>query len=122
VMTDQVEAPQSFKRIEGHVVVNGSPATPGTPVSAMVDGQVLASTSTATVDGAAYFAMDVPYTTSPQLDGSTPSTIVGFAVKGVTAQEQVDLASYDGDPLRLHVFTEPPPGQEARVFIAFARR
>ena len=121
VMTDHVET-QSVKRVEGRVVVNGAPAAPGTPVSAVVDGQVLASTSTVMVDGAAHFAMDVPYSVGPQLDGSTPSTVVGFAVKGVPAQEQVDLASYEGDPLQLSVYVEPKADPTPRIYIAFVRR
>lgn len=121
VMNDHVET-QSFKRFQGRVLVNGTDAQAGTPVSAKLNGNVVATTSTAIVDGVAYYVLDVPYTSSPQPSGSAPSTAVAFEVDNVPAQEQVLLETYQGDPLDLHVYTGPAPNQQKRLFIAFARR
>ncbi len=121
IMNDHVET-QSYKRLQGQVIVNGKEAPEGTPVSAMLNGKVVATTSSVMVDGMAYYMLDVPYTSNPELEESTPRTIVAFEVDGLPAKEQVPLETYEGDPVDLHVYTGPAPNQSKLLFIPFARR
>ncbi|MGC9360556.1 MAG: C1 family peptidase [Anaerolineae bacterium] len=121
VMNDYQET-QSFKRFQGQVVVNGDDAPEGTQVAAMLNGQVVATTSTVVLDSMAYYVLDVPYASSADGDGSSGSTIVAFEVEGLPAQEQVPLETYQGDPVDLHVYTGPAPNQNELLFIPFVQR
>jgi C1A family cysteine protease len=121
VMNDYQET-QSYKRLQGQVVVDGDHAPEGTMVAAVLNGTIAATTSTVIVDGIAYYVLDVPYTSSSDAESSPESTVVAFEVEGLQAQEQVALETYQGDPVDLHVYTGPAPTQDKLLFLPFAQR
>ena len=99
VMTDHVET-QSVKRVEGRVVVNGAPAAPGTPVSAVVDGQVLNAVARK-LHGFIQSAVDADFADDMQDNVFARNPLGGFSVKhkrhgGRNAQPGFAVCHADG--------------------------